>query len=181
MKRLLPFAVLLIAAACSDGAAPFAPTTESSVLLASRIAAAKADKMDVCHIDDMGNYKLINVSTNAWKAHEGHGDKLPGANGCSEAVVTLTFLSVSEVYGQIFWTVDGTPGTVSFVIQQALGDPESPATFWNPLETVSGIVPGSFSSENFFGSGTYRIVATLSDASQVVSLPITIGGAPPLP
>lgn len=39
---------------------------------------AKVVKIAVCHIDDMGMYHLINISKNAFPAHEAHGDKVPG-------------------------------------------------------------------------------------------------------
>lgn len=40
-------------------------------------AYAKADKVDICHVEGNGSYHLINVSTNAVPAHLAHGDGLP--------------------------------------------------------------------------------------------------------
>lgn len=41
-------------------------------------AGGKANKVDVCHVDDDGIYKLISVSQKAQKAHTEHGDGSPG-------------------------------------------------------------------------------------------------------
>jgi hypothetical protein len=38
--------------------------------------AAKADKVDVCHIAGNGNVQVISVSGNAVAAHQAHGDAL---------------------------------------------------------------------------------------------------------
>jgi len=47
--------------------------------------AAKAPKVDVCHLDDEGGYHLINVSGNALSAHIAHGDGQPGDGTFDEA------------------------------------------------------------------------------------------------
>ncbi|MGW8178146.1 MAG: hypothetical protein ACWGQW_05125 [bacterium] len=41
-------------------------------------AAAPAQKVDVCHLDEYGVYHRINVSENALPAHFEHGDSRPG-------------------------------------------------------------------------------------------------------
>lgn len=41
-------------------------------------SAGPAPKVDVCHVDDEGNYNLINVSDNAIDKHIAHGDATPG-------------------------------------------------------------------------------------------------------
>ena len=178
MKRLLPFAVLLIAAACSDGAAPFAPTTESSVLLASRIAAANASnasKVDVCHVDGKGNYRIINVSENAKQAHLDHGDIEPVDGSCSEEEVSFAFVGLpTQVAGVLSWTVTGTTSAVSFVVQHQLpsdptAPPGTPGAWTENDETVTGIAPGTFYSTIAYGSGTFRIVATLANGDVVTS------------
>jgi hypothetical protein len=174
LKRFLPFAVLLVAAACTDGAAPFAPTAESeSVLLASRTSAAKESKMDVCHVDGMGNSKLINVNGNALKAHLGHGDVQPGENGCPVAGGTASFDTVGFVLdedgnGQIGWTATGTASQVSFVIEVWSARPPPAGGFaWdeaNPVQTIIGPAEGAYTSMTL-PPGTYRIVAKLADGT----------------
>jgi hypothetical protein len=187
MKRFFPLAVLLIAAACSDQAAPFAPATESeSVSLISRTAAATASKVAICHVDDMGKYKLINISANAQKAHLAHGDGLPGVNGlgadCSVSADPFAFVSVAlvffeESFYQITWTVQGAPSAVSFDVLRYIPppdtDPNGPGS-WEFLESVSGTGPGSYTSVDAYGAGQYRIVATLSDGTVVESNSIVI-------
>ncbi len=52
-----------------------------SILLAlipNGSASAGATKVDVCHLDGMGVYHLINISANAFDAHVAHGDAAPG-------------------------------------------------------------------------------------------------------
>ncbi len=41
--------------------------------------AAKAGKVNVCHITGDGTYRLINISKNAEPAHIAHGDAVPGS------------------------------------------------------------------------------------------------------
>ena len=178
VKRFLPFAVMMVAAACTDRAAPFAPTAESeSVLMASRIAAANEGKVGVCHVDGKNNYRLISVNANAKPAHLAHGDILPGEGGlgadCSSVVVveSFSFGPISQVAGQLFWTSVGTPSTVSFLVQ--LFVPPTPGLptpgGWSDLETVDGTVPGSYNTVGLYGNGTFQIVATLADGSVVTS------------
>jgi hypothetical protein len=45
-------------------------------LLSAEIVLARSNKADICHVDDEGNIKLINVSKNAVQAHLRHGDFL---------------------------------------------------------------------------------------------------------
>lgn len=175
----------MVAAACSDGAAPFAPTTESAVLMASRTAAASASKVDVCHVNGTGNYRRINVSSSALLTHLGHGDGLPGEGGfsstCTVASDPFTFVSVSSVFDeveslyQIVWTVQGLPSAVSFDVEIFI-PPSGPGGtgFWSSQETVVGTGVSSYASLYFYGTGLYRIVATLSDDSVVTSGEISI-------
>jgi hypothetical protein len=60
--------------------APTAPTTTGGAPVGSSGAtvAAKTDKAGVCHTNDEGDYKLLNVSGNALSAHLEHGDGQPG-------------------------------------------------------------------------------------------------------
>lgn len=176
----------MVAAACSDGAAPFAPTTESAVLMASRTAAASASKVDVCHVNGTGNYRRINVSTSALLTHLGHGDGLPGEGGfsstCTVASDPFTFVSASSVFDeleslyQIVWTVQGSPSAVSFDVEFFAEDPfGGPGSgVWMLQETVAGTGLSSYASLYFYGTGRYRIVATLSDDSVVTSGDILI-------
>jgi len=89
------------------------------------VLAAPAEKVDVCHMDGTGVYHLINISDNAYPAHQEHGDaytgelvpNLPGkkfADDCSvinvkELVDSLTilpngasFTSISLITGQTY-------------------------------------------------------------------------------
>ncbi|MBI5600458.1 MAG: hypothetical protein HY944_02705 [Gemmatimonadetes bacterium] len=185
MKRFFPLAALLIAAACSDEATPFAPATEpESASLMSRSAAATASKVAVCHVDELGAYKLINISVNAKKAHLAHGDGQPGEGGfsaaCTLSADPFVFASVSSTFFEesfyfINWTVQGSPNAVSFDVQiyippSGLGGIGS----WSTLESVVGTGPAAYTSVEAYGAGTYRIVATLSDASTVESASIII-------
>lgn len=104
----------------------------TSLLLASVVSAAPAPKVDVCHLDDMGNYILINISENAFQAHLDHGDKGPGdafpgmpgyvfahdcsamANvegvweGMSGAADNISFNFVMTLYQDSYGSVSGT-------------------------------------------------------------------------
>jgi hypothetical protein len=141
----------------------------------------------ICHVDDMGKYKLINVSANAQKAHLAHGDGLPGVNGlgadCSVVVadpfafVSLALVFFEESFYKITWTVQGAPSAVSFDVLRFIPpsplEPMNPGT-WEFLESVSGTGPGSYTSVDAYGAGQYRIVATLSDGTVVESNSIVI-------
>lgn len=144
--------------------------------MASRTAAAKESKVGVCHVDDMGKYRLINVSGNALKAHLAHGDGQPGANGfgadCSTVVGDpFAFVSVGQTDGHLVWSVAGTPDAVTFNIwyfSPPLGG--MGLGMWVLLdETVNGIGPGAYTSVETYAPGTYRIVALLSDNTEVTS------------
>ena len=41
---------------------------------------ARKAKVDVCHLDDEGNYKLLSIAGPALQAHLNHGDGLPGGD-----------------------------------------------------------------------------------------------------
>lgn len=175
---------MMVAAACTDRAAPFAPTTESeSVLMASRTAAANESKVAVCHRDGKDNYRVISVSENALAAHVRHGDVPPVEGSCSAEVGPFSFVSVDKVFDveenlyQIVWSVAGTPSAVTFEVQQFIessGGPGGPPSGWVHREYVSGGGPGSYESLEFYGTGTYRILATLSDETQEPSLSVII-------
>ena len=175
MKPLLPFVVILVAAACSDRAAPLAPTAEYAASMTSKTAAAKAEKVDVCHINGTGNYQLLNINGNALPAHVRHGDVLPGEGGlgvdCKAAAVVFSFVSAGAVDGYIVWTVDGTTSAVSYDIQSfTAAPPGSPAPgTWTTEETVVGTGTGSYQSAKFYLSGTYRVLATVSGGPVVAT------------
>lgn len=105
----------------------------TSLLLASMASAAPAPKVDVCHLDDMGNYILINISENAFQAHVDHGDGGPGdafpgmpgymfADDCSAMAIGVTgywegysgvagsptFFFEMTLYQDIYGSVSGT-------------------------------------------------------------------------
>jgi hypothetical protein len=66
---------------CRYGRVEVSITIVQSTLktVAVGIAAAAPVKVDVCHNTSGTNeYVLINVSENAWEAHEAHGDEAPG-------------------------------------------------------------------------------------------------------
>lgn len=50
----------------------------ATLLFVSAVAAAPAEKVDVCHLEGNGSYHLINISDNAYPAHVEHGDASPG-------------------------------------------------------------------------------------------------------
>jgi len=51
----------------------------AAMLVAGTTSAAPV-KVDVCHIDDLGNFIKINISENAFDAHLAHGDASPNEN-----------------------------------------------------------------------------------------------------
>jgi len=74
------------------------------------VSAGPSDKVGICHMDDLGGYKLIQVSSKALPAHLAHGDGLPGepvpnmdgymfAEDCSvvEMPPAVIFNSIPEV------------------------------------------------------------------------------------
>ncbi len=73
MKRQL---VVLLAASLAGACTESAPTDVRHLDLPTQ--AAPMEKVDVCHVDGQGIYRLINVSANALPAHLAHGDALPG-------------------------------------------------------------------------------------------------------
>ncbi|MEN6299092.1 MAG: hypothetical protein ABFD51_04125 [Anaerolineaceae bacterium] len=49
------------------------------VLVSASSVSAAAEKTDVCHLDkEMGTFKLISISDNAYETHLAHGDVNPG-------------------------------------------------------------------------------------------------------
>ena len=65
----------LVAAACGpDGVLPSGPDFDAQFARGGN----KAEKVDVCHVDDEGNVKKINVNGNAVAGHLGHDDGRPG-------------------------------------------------------------------------------------------------------
>lgn len=84
--RVVPVLVLLIIT-YGCGNSDVSPTAPQQLLQTSDAGGAsfgttgkgsKPNKMDICHLDDLGRYRLLNVSSKAWKAHEAHGDGIPG-------------------------------------------------------------------------------------------------------
>jgi hypothetical protein len=49
-------------------------------------AAAKNNKVDVCHVEGNGGYHIINVNENAVDAHLGHGDWLVTEEVCGDGI-----------------------------------------------------------------------------------------------
>ena len=73
MKAVLTLAVAaLFVSACDQPADNPVASTDISV------AAKKVPKVDVCHADSDGGWKLLNISGNALNAHLNHGDAVPG-------------------------------------------------------------------------------------------------------
>jgi len=61
------------------GLAIFAIALPSGISLA-----AKADKVDVCHLNGNGSYVLISVSGNGWNGHSGHTGDFAAVDGSCE-------------------------------------------------------------------------------------------------
>lgn len=70
-KLLLPLLGILFLTACEkDLSTPAISETNQTIEFR-----AKKDKIDVCHYDtENDTWHVINISENAWSAHEGHGD-----------------------------------------------------------------------------------------------------------
>jgi hypothetical protein len=89
--------------------------------------------MDVCHITGTGGFHLINISANAWPAHQAHGDGTPGS------------------------PVPGKPGfTFGETCALVLDPPPPPLTFQIDLD---GRVDGAGFASKFvaFPAGTYEL------------------------
>ena len=73
-RSFTPALACLLVAACGE------PTTAPQVSRDGQLvmSLAQASKVDICHLDDDGRFKLTNVSANALSAHLDHGDGLPG-------------------------------------------------------------------------------------------------------
>jgi hypothetical protein len=98
-------------AACADS-----PTAPDQV----RPMMAAVQRVDVCHLDDQGNYKRITIADAAYDNHIAHGDK--AAVGPLVLPATTTF-SASAAYSSTFsaarafdgslttsWNAGGDPG-----------------------------------------------------------------------
>ncbi len=76
MKKTLTLLTILLLVVfivgCENSINPIQPQTQNST---ERTSLAKAAKVDVCHLDEYGNYIIINISENAYDAHIAHGDK----------------------------------------------------------------------------------------------------------
>jgi uncharacterized protein (TIGR02145 family) len=69
-KLLLPLVVLLFSTACQKEIA----TDKSSGEIVGVAAKGPAAKVDVCHDAETNTWHMINISMNAWAAHQAHGD-----------------------------------------------------------------------------------------------------------
>lgn len=47
-------------------------------LVSTETVHARQSKVDVCHIDEYGAYYHLNIAEEAFQAHIGHGDSIPG-------------------------------------------------------------------------------------------------------
>jgi hypothetical protein len=78
MKKLLPLLALLFFISCEKEGSPNLVLKENIAVNSSERGSAdarKSGKIDVCHYDtENDTWHVINVSENAWRGHEGHGD-----------------------------------------------------------------------------------------------------------
>jgi len=69
-KLLLPWLAILLFLSCKKQIPNNQVPEENTSLAAKR----GTNKMDVCHREGNGSWHVINISINAWPAHQGHGD-----------------------------------------------------------------------------------------------------------
>lgn len=128
-------AAMLVLAACGPNASPTAPPMLFNDQSLS--GEAKLPKIDICHLDDEGNYNLININGNAQQSHLAHGDILPillpnGSLACEvPSGCDVTFDSVTVTSDHILlpipggfdttveWNTSGSEadGTVTYVVE----------------------------------------------------------------
>ena len=105
----------LVAAACgADGVLPSGPDFDAQFAKGGN----KADKVDVCHVDDEGNIQKINVNGNALAGHLGHGDTLPVEGSCDVTEPSITVISSDFTVFPF-----GTLVSVTFAAANCDGDP----------------------------------------------------------
>lgn len=176
-KRGPVFTLLALVAVFAIGCSNQSPTAPQANLLDSLSDEAKLPKVDVCHIDDEGNWVLLNVNGNALDSHLNHGDSLPGENGLDENCVEVddfvSFLDVNVVnLGELFfvgWTVEGDSAGVTYYVDalDALGTGD-----WISLATRAGF-PGqdvyhAFVVPYFFAE-EFRVRAVNAAGDEVIS------------
>jgi len=124
-----------------------------SILGASVVFAAPAPKVDVCHLDDTGAYIKINVSENAFPAHEDHGDAPPGepAPGMpgKEFADDCTLVDVNANVEGTWWGQSGIRNTMGFEFfmylnQDSAGNVTGTVDYYDygAVRTVTGSVIG---------------------------------------
>ena len=133
------------------------------VLVSATSVFAAAEKMPVCHVDEMGILHFINISENAYDTHLAHGDKkigdvVPGMAGMtygSDCTPVKTFADVSGV-----WTGEtGLAGSLGFAFTMTLTQDGTNVEgivysgAWNGTRTVTGTIVGNVMSLHTSGGG----------------------------
>ena len=126
----------LVAAACGpDGVLPSGPDFDAQFAKGGN----RADRVDVCHIDDEGNIKKINVNGNALAGHVGHGDGMPDEHGsCDAPAPDPTIEVLTHVFTPFPWGGDGGNLNVSFTSANCDGD----VVIYQLVGTFDGLVRG---------------------------------------
>ena len=82
----------LIVSACQQSPTAPAPVVNATAVPGQALA-LKMGKVDVCHLDDDGAFRLINVNGNASPAHLAHGDGQPGVGSFDEACGLVVYMA----------------------------------------------------------------------------------------
>jgi hypothetical protein len=193
-KSILRVSPLLILAVIAFGCGsdnPTAPQLSADIDAGGTLSTdKKLPKVDICHLDDDGNYVLINVNGNAEAAHLAHGDVLPNEDGTcgpvdppppppSTACVTFTSVSSSwSIYEGIDFTfsvtTDAADTTVTYVLQ-VYPDPQTWSNTWTetgPSTTQTG--SGTFTLTDGDSMDAQRVRAICPDGSEVISPEATV-------
>ena len=71
VRLIPPMALLIATAACNDG---FAPPSSPTPGRPGGLSANRQELVDLCHVDQYGNTKVVSIPLNATKGHFDHGD-----------------------------------------------------------------------------------------------------------
>lgn len=131
------FAILFVSCETQDDAEVL---TEDALYKAKK---AK-QKVNVCHLDDEGNYKIINISQNALPAHLAHGDMVAFPNVTS---FTWEYTIGSTIHPHTMYITEMANGTFSGHGEYNL----------NPTKLTWDLVEGTYDDE---GNVTFTVIFT---------------------
>lgn len=136
----------------------------AAVTASSGPAAARASKVDVCHVNGQGDYRILSVSENAYEAHLDHGDAgigdpVPGMEGFTfDAACMPVAANIAPVTPGFVSTSQWCNGVLDLVALGGTYDPDNgpePLTFeYSAISSGSAVWTGSLDGVVTLQSGS---------------------------